>query len=116
MLAQGGSAPHRDTILTMRRATLLLLLMTCAAWTQKAPFDVQTMMKVVRISDPQLSPDGRTVAFTAQRIDVEGNSRPSQIYIVPLAGGAPRQITREGSLNQRPRWSPDSRRLAFISD
>ncbi|MFB3778914.1 MAG: alpha/beta fold hydrolase [Bryobacteraceae bacterium] len=100
----------------MRRATWLLLLLVWAAWAQKAPFDIQALMKVARISDPQVSPDGRTVAFTVQKIDLESNLRPSHIYTVPLAGGEVRQLTHEGNLNQRPRWSPDSRQIAFVSD
>jgi dipeptidyl aminopeptidase/acylaminoacyl peptidase len=100
----------------MRRATWLLFLLACTTWAQKAPFDVQALMKVARISDPQVSPDGRTVAFTVQRIELEGNLRPSHISVVPLAGGEVREVTREGTLNQRPRWSPDSKQLAFVSD
>jgi dipeptidyl aminopeptidase/acylaminoacyl peptidase len=80
------------------------------------PFDVQALMQVERISDPQLSPDGRTVAFVVQRIDLENNRRPTQIYTAPLSGGEPRQITREGESNERPRWSPDSKQIAFLSD
>ncbi len=100
----------------MGRAIPLVLLLAWQTWAQKAPFDVQAMMKLARISDPQLSPDGRTVAFTVQRIDLENNVRPTQIYVVPLNGGEPRQITKEGARNERPRWSPDSKQIAFISD
>src|SRR5690348_10280802 len=83
---------------------------------QKLPFDAQALMKIARIDDPQLSPDGRTVAFTVQTIDLEANKKPKQIYTVPVEGGAPRPITNGGDLNERPRWSPDSKRIAFISD
>ncbi len=100
----------------MVRAIPLLLLALSAVWAQREPFDVQALMSVARIGDPQLSPDGRTVAFTVQRIELENNARPVHIYTVPLAGGPPSQITREGSRNERPRWSPDSRQIAFISD
>jgi dipeptidyl aminopeptidase/acylaminoacyl peptidase len=100
----------------MVRAIPLLLLMFVAAQAQQAPFDVEALMKVQRIGDPQLSPDGRTVAFTVQSIDIPGNTRPSHIYAVPLAGGPPRQLTKEGGRNERARWSPDSRQIAFISD
>ncbi len=94
---------------------LLFLWMAWAAPAQKAPFDAQAMLRLSRIGDPQVSPDGNRLAFTVQTVDVENNSKPTQIYVVPLAGGAPRQLTREGSLNQRPRWSPDSKKIAFLS-
>jgi dipeptidyl aminopeptidase/acylaminoacyl peptidase len=97
--------------------TLLLVLGSAAMLiAQKLPFDVNAMMELKRIGDPQISPDGRWVAFTAQTIDVAANKRPQQIWIVPLVGGTPRQITHEGESNSRPRWSPDSRRIAFVSD
>jgi dipeptidyl aminopeptidase/acylaminoacyl peptidase len=83
---------------------------------QKRAFDANAMMELKRISDPQISPDAKWVAFTVQSVEVAANSKPSQIWIVPLAGGAPRQITYDGTANQRPRWSPDSRRIAYISN
>ncbi|MCC6858888.1 MAG: S9 family peptidase [Bryobacterales bacterium] len=95
---------------------LLLCLVSGALLAQKAPFDVHAMMRLARISDPQLSPDGKLIAFTVQRIELENNARPRQIYLVPLAGGAPRPIGPPGANNERARWSPDSTRIAFISD
>lgn len=83
---------------------------------QKRPFDVNALMELKRMGDPQLSPDGRWVAFTVQSVDVAANKKPQQVWIVPLSGGTPRQITTEGEANQRPRWAPDSRRIAYISD
>ncbi|HTS60963.1 MAG TPA: S9 family peptidase [Candidatus Acidoferrales bacterium] len=99
----------------MRR--LLFLLCSCAiAFAQKKPFDVNALLELKRISDPQISPDGRSVAFTVQIVDVAANKKPSQVWIVPLDGGAPTQITHDGEGNQRPRWSPDGKRIAYISD
>jgi dipeptidyl aminopeptidase/acylaminoacyl peptidase len=83
---------------------------------QKAPFDVQAMLKIARISEPQLSPDGKAVAFTVQTVDLDQNTKPKQIYLVPTDGGTPRQITSQGTDNERPEWSPDSKTLAFISN
>ena len=83
---------------------------------QKQPFDVQALLQIARVQEPQLSPDGKTVAFTVQTVDIEKNIKPKQIYTVPLMGGSPRQITLQGADNERPQWSPDSSRIAFISD
>jgi len=99
----------------MRR--LLLLLSSCALLcAQKKPFDVNALLELKRIADPQISPDGRTVAFQVTTVDVAGNKKPMQIWTVPLDGGTPKQITHDGESNQRPRWSPDGKRIAYISD
>lgn len=82
----------------------------------KLPFTVDTMLKLARISEPALSPDGQQVAFTVQAVDLANNTKPTQIYVVPIAGGAPRQLTREGTANGRPKWSPDSKLIYFVSN
>ena len=100
----------------MLRVTGLMFLAIATLWAQKAPFNVYGLMELQRISDPQLSPDGATVAFTVQTVDLEENAKPKQIYTVPLTGGSPRRITWSGTSNYRPRWSPDSTEIAFISN
>lgn len=96
----------------------LILVLVAAASTllaQKQPFTVDALLKIARISEPVLSPDGKTVAFTVERPDVEKNARPKQIYVVPVDGGTPAEITKDGT-NQRPRWAPDSKRIVFQSN
>src|SRR5665213_182727 len=93
------------------------LALATSAYAQKRPFDVETLLRVQRIGDPVISPDGKTVAFTVQSIDLDKNARPKQIYAVPVdGGGTPRQLTRDGTLNEDPRWSPDSQNIYFTSD
>lgn len=106
------------TISSMRSAAIcaLFLLLIGFPARSKSPFTFDAMMHVVRIDDPQLSPDGKLVAFTAQTVDMASNTKPTQIYVVPSAGGSPMRMTNEGSMNTRPRWSPDSTRLFFVSN
>src|SRR3954471_20305371 len=82
----------------------------------KAPFTVDALLKLSRIDDPQVSPDGKNVAFVVQTVDVPANAKPSAVYSVPVDGGTPVRLTAPGSSNYRPRWSPDSKRILFISD
>jgi dipeptidyl aminopeptidase/acylaminoacyl peptidase len=77
-------------------------------------FDVHALLKIARISEPKVSPDGTRLAFTVQKMDLTKNAGSQQIYVVPLEGGAPKQITSEGN-NTRPWWSSDSKRIAFVS-
>jgi dipeptidyl aminopeptidase/acylaminoacyl peptidase len=100
----------------LARSCCVAFLLAASLSAQKQPFDVQTLLKIERIQEPQLSPDGKTVAFTVQTVDVAGNIKPKQIFTAPVSGGAPRQITTQGTDNERPEWSPDSSRIAFISD
>ena len=108
-------------MVNMLRAARTGLLLGCLLFfplaAQKLPFDVQAMMKLARISEPQISPDGRTIAFTVQVVDLNANKKPKQIYVVPVdGGGAARPLTNLGLANERARWSPDSKRIAFVSD
>ncbi len=104
----------------MRNAALCAFfagaLSASTAFCAKAPFTFDAMMRLARIDDPQLSPDGKTVAFTAQTVDMANNTKPTQIYVVPVDGGTPRRLTNDGMSNTRPRWTPDSSRIVFVSD
>ncbi len=82
----------------------------------QAPFNVDGLMRLARIDEPQLSPDGKSIAFTVQTIDMASNTKPTQIYVVPVDGGTPLRLTNEGMSNTRPRWMPDSQRIVFVSD
>src|ERR1700722_2402573 len=95
---------------------VLVLLTLSALFAQRQTFDVQMMLSLSRVSEPALSPNGKQVAFTVQTLDFEKNIKPKQIYVVPVAGGSPVQLTHNGNDNERPRWSADSELIYFISD
>lgn len=97
-------------------ATCCLGLLAVPSPAQKRPFDVETLLKIQRIGGPLLSPDGKQVAFTVQSVDYDKNAKVTQIYVVPSGGGAPKQLTREGTSNTDPAWSPDSKLIYFISN
>ncbi len=88
------------------RPSCLLLALALSLGAQKQPFDVQALLKIARIREPQLSPDGKTVAFSVQSIDLDQNTKPKQIYTVPVSGGAVRRITLQGDDNERPSGRP----------
>jgi dipeptidyl aminopeptidase/acylaminoacyl peptidase len=97
---------------------LLTLVLQSAALAQ-APagprFTVDEMLKLRRVSDPNLSPDGRLVAYVVTDVSLEKNSRASHIWLVPVAGGEPAQILRSDKVEDTPRWSADGKKLAFVS-
>ena len=100
---------------SMRPLALVLALATTLPAQQKM-LDAEALWKLNRIGEPALSPDGKTIAFTVRKFDVEKNNSTLHLYTVPLDGGGPKQITTEGSRNERPKWLPDSKRIAWISN
>jgi len=95
-------------------AALTLLFASAAA--AGRPMTIKDLIGAVRVSDPQLSPDGRLVAFVRTTTDVSTGARNADIWVVPADGSAaPRLLVGGEKSENTPRWSPDGRRLVFIS-
>jgi dipeptidyl aminopeptidase/acylaminoacyl peptidase len=102
----------------MRRLLLTIaLLLTCALATlaqTKHPFTYDAMMQLKRVGEPIVSPNGKWVVFSVVDVDLAANSKTPHIWIVPIAGGKEREIISSQDAD-RPRWSPDGKRFAFLS-
>ena len=66
--------------------------------------------------DPQVSPDGRTVAFVTSEVETKDNVYQTDIWLVSTTGGEPYRFTRHSKNDRAPQFSPDGTKLAFISD
>ena len=78
-----------------------------------------TAEDLFRIRIPQsadISPDGETICYSVKRIKEKKNRYCSRIFIVAAGGGTPRALTEGKSLDTQPVWSPDGKRIAFVSD
>jgi dipeptidyl aminopeptidase/acylaminoacyl peptidase len=95
-------------------AVLAIVLAANAQTPERRPITFKDLISMQRVSDPQISPDGQWIAYSVSTPDLEANHAVHNIWIVPSAGGAPRQLTRGGS-DQHARWSPDGKRIAFLS-
>jgi dipeptidyl aminopeptidase/acylaminoacyl peptidase len=95
-----------------------LALCTAFAARAQAPsarFTVQDLLKIQRVAAPQLSPDGKWVAYQITVPDVAANRNRTQIYLIGVGGGEARQLTSGDASASEPVWSPDSTRIAFVT-
>ena len=95
--------------------SLFLILCFSIAFNGQTTFTINDLLNVSRVSDPQLSPDGRTVVYTVGVVDKAANRVVNQIYSVNVVGGEAKQITKGTSSSSSPRWSPDGRRIAYVT-
>jgi len=101
----------------MRRLLVSLLVMAFATPVlaqAKHPFTFEDMMKLKRVGEPEVSPDGKWVIFSVVDVDLAANTKTPHIWIVPTAGGQEREIIFDQDAD-RPRWAPDGKRFAFLS-
>jgi dipeptidyl aminopeptidase/acylaminoacyl peptidase len=77
---------------------------------------IEQSLNLRSASAPSISPDGRYVAYQVQKTNWEENAFETELWIAVTATGERYQLTNSKKSNTSPRWSPDSRRIAFISD
>jgi dipeptidyl aminopeptidase/acylaminoacyl peptidase len=99
----------------LRFGVMAFALLVCSAAQAKHIISFEDLAKVQRISGPQLSPDGKWIAYQVGVVDLAANKTVHHIWVVSAEGGEPRQLTRGDGSDTRPRWSPDGKSLAFIS-
>jgi dipeptidyl aminopeptidase/acylaminoacyl peptidase len=82
---------------------------------QKRAITFEDYIALRSVSDPQMSPDGKWVAYTVSTPSLQDNRGVSRIWVAEVATGRSRQLTSGPGSDRQPRWSPDGKTLAFIS-
>ncbi len=116
------------------RSVLVALAALAAASTPLSAADATTakgltaddLVRLARVSDPQVSPDGRRVAYTLRETDLDANRGRTDLWVLELGaaagsgtagktGAAPRRLTQHLASDSAPRWAADGRGLYFLS-
>lgn len=82
---------------------------------RKRNVEVRDLMRIRMVSDPQISPDGRQVAFVHTSIDYKKDEYVSNLWLADLETGRVDQFTSGRGKDKNPGWSPDGRSLLFTS-
>jgi len=105
------------------RSAILLLIFVVASLIARAqnaptphPMGVDDLSDFREAHDPQVSPDSRFVAYTVTSTSLQDDKSETRIYQVPATGGDAIPLTAEGVSSNHPRWSPDDKFLAFLSE
>ncbi len=96
---------------------LLMLAALIAPASAQAPLTIEDLVRVQRVEQPEISPDGHFVAFVVRETQLEANRRQAHIWLLDLGTprAMPRQLTGAGSSDFDPRWSSDGQMLYFLS-
>ena len=103
----------RHSVLALGCAALALL--PFAARADNARFTLDLSRRIAGVSSPRVSPDGRLVAFIVSHPNYAEDRTESELWLVDLAGGTPRQLTYDRRRVSQPLWSPDGHTLSFLS-
>lgn len=96
-------------------AICLLLTVTGAAAQEKSLFEYMDVFRLEFAVDPQISPDGKRVVYGRNFMDIKTDRRRSNLWIINSDGSDHRALTDGDGNDHLPRWSPDGKRLVYLS-
>jgi len=100
----------------MRIAFFLLPAVLASLPAAAAPPTLDESLSLMSVRNPQISPDGRLVAYERQETDWKENAYPTQLFVVEVSSGRTVQLTRGKKAASGAQWSPDGRWIAFLTE
>ncbi len=83
---------------------------------KKRRITAEDLYKFKLITEAEISPDGTHVVYSLQRVDPKTEKKYANLWVVPTRGGEPLQFTTGDQVDAKPRWSPDNKQIAFLSN
>lgn len=106
----------RTILPCLRVAVFAFVLFLASLYGQAArPIELEDLFRLKRVSDPQIAPDGRHVAYVVTDVLKDENRTDSDVWLIGVQGGEPRKLTNSPKHDRSPRWSPDGKWIAFES-
>ena len=97
------------------QSLVLGLIICCVGFAQTHPFSIHDMLAAQRLSDPQVSPDGKRILFVLRTTDLEADRGRTDLWLVGSDGDNLRRLTSHEAGDSSPRWLPDGRTILFLS-
>ena len=96
---------------------IVLFLITIEAVSQvtERPFNINDAISLKTVRSPQISPDGKWIAFTVSELNLEKDKFETRVWIIPAVGGDAIVMTSKDYSAGQPRWSPDNKHLSFLA-
>src|SRR5262245_41372864 len=99
----------------------LFVVLTFSLWflgfaaAEKKAFTIADLYKLKTVENPEISPDGKRVAFTVREDTLETGKSNTDVYVMNIDGTNIRRMTSDPAADTSPKWSHDGKAILFIS-